>query len=134
MRLPPTLRKACTRPANHKQLPVSVVPSLLTEETGSPLSPPEHLHDVSAATPCRKASGGLMSCPIFGRVRSSVHNMEGTRSTCSAWRSDSWRSPRVRMSQWLHRLFNRRLKNTSPPKMSSLSTSKKRTTHLCKLQ
>ncbi|RNC39966.1 hypothetical protein TcCL_NonESM10617 [Trypanosoma cruzi] len=28
MRLPPTLRQACTRPANHKHLPVSVVPSL----------------------------------------------------------------------------------------------------------
>ncbi|RNC39082.1 putative mucin TcMUCII, partial [Trypanosoma cruzi] len=48
----------------------------LTAVTGPPLPPPEPLPDVSTATPCRPASGGLMSsCPTCSRVRSSVHSM-----------------------------------------------------------
>ncbi|RNF00902.1 hypothetical protein TcG_11611 [Trypanosoma cruzi] len=48
----------------------------LTEETGPPLPPPEAPPDVSAANPCRPASGGLtFSCPTCSSVRSSVHNM-----------------------------------------------------------
>ncbi|RNC31735.1 hypothetical protein TcCL_Unassigned05733, partial [Trypanosoma cruzi] len=70
-----TLRQACTRPADHKEPSVSVVPSL-TAVTGPPLPPPEPLPDVNTATPCRPASGGLTSsCPTCGRVRLSVHSM-----------------------------------------------------------
>ncbi|EAN99847.1 hypothetical protein Tc00.1047053511255.655 [Trypanosoma cruzi] len=47
-----------------------------TAVTGPPLPPPEPLPGVSAATPCRPASGGLTSsCPTCGRVRLSVHSM-----------------------------------------------------------
>ncbi|RNC38958.1 hypothetical protein TcCL_NonESM11750 [Trypanosoma cruzi] len=74
MRLLPSLRQACTRPADHKEPSVSVVPLSHTEENGPPL--PELLPDVSTATPCRQASGGLKSSrPTCGRVRSSVHSM-----------------------------------------------------------
>ncbi|ESS55059.1 hypothetical protein TCDM_13492 [Trypanosoma cruzi Dm28c] len=78
MRLLPALRQAGTRPADHKEHPVCRwCHRSLTEETGPPPPPPEPLPDVSTATPCRPASGGLMSsCPIFVRARSSVHNME----------------------------------------------------------
>ncbi|EAN85613.1 mucin TcMUC [Trypanosoma cruzi] len=75
MRLLPTLRQACTRPADHKEPSVSVAPSL-TAVTGPPLPPPEPLPDVSTATPCRPASGGLtFPCPTCGRVHFSVHSM-----------------------------------------------------------
>ncbi|EKF29546.1 hypothetical protein MOQ_006663 [Trypanosoma cruzi marinkellei] len=41
---------------------------------------------------------------------------DGTCPTCSAWRSDTWRGPRMRTPKRLHRLFNRRLSRTSAPK------------------
>ncbi|RNE95638.1 hypothetical protein TcG_13317 [Trypanosoma cruzi] len=48
----------------------------LTAVTGPPLPPPEPPPDVSAATPCRPASGGsTFSCTKCGRVRPFVHNM-----------------------------------------------------------
>ncbi|ESS62877.1 hypothetical protein TCDM_09385 [Trypanosoma cruzi Dm28c] len=75
MRLMPTPRQTCARPADHnwlllcrRRLP------FFTGETCPPL--PELLPDVSTATPCRPASGGLTSsCPTCGRARSSVHNV-----------------------------------------------------------
>ncbi|KAF5214234.1 hypothetical protein ECC02_013186 [Trypanosoma cruzi] len=48
----------------------------LTAVTGPPLPPPEPLPDVSTATPCLPASGGLTSsCPTCDRARLSVHSM-----------------------------------------------------------
>ncbi|EAN88201.1 hypothetical protein TcCL_Unassigned01613 [Trypanosoma cruzi] len=45
---------------------------------------------------------------------------EGTCRTCSAWRYNSSRGPRMRMPQWRHRPPNRRLKCRSPPKLPSM--------------
>ncbi|EKF28830.1 hypothetical protein MOQ_007408, partial [Trypanosoma cruzi marinkellei] len=49
--------------------------SFLTEEAGTPPPLPCPLPDVNTASPCRPANGGLASsCPICGRVHSSIHN------------------------------------------------------------
>ncbi|RNC33002.1 hypothetical protein TcCL_Unassigned04338 [Trypanosoma cruzi] len=44
---------------------------------------------------------------------------ESTCLTCSAWRSDGRRTPRMRTPQWRHRPPNRRLALRSPPKVPS---------------
>ncbi|EKG03749.1 trans-sialidase, putative, partial [Trypanosoma cruzi] len=44
---------------------------------------------------------------------------------CSAWRSDILRGPRMRMPQWCHRLFNRRLAHRSPQKVLAGKTRRK---------
>ncbi|KAF8284537.1 hypothetical protein TcYC6_0015050 [Trypanosoma cruzi] len=78
MRLLPTLRQACTRPADHKEPFVSVVPPLpLTEEAGPPRPPPEPPPGVSTAPPRRmKGSRSTSPCPSCSSVFSSVHNMK----------------------------------------------------------
>ncbi|RNC51085.1 hypothetical protein TcCL_ESM11830, partial [Trypanosoma cruzi] len=78
MRLLPTLRQTGTRPADHKQPFMSVVPSLPhTEEAGPPRPPPEPPPGVSTAPPRRTtSSGSTSSCPSCCSVFSSVHNMK----------------------------------------------------------
>ncbi|ESS61849.1 hypothetical protein TCDM_10520 [Trypanosoma cruzi Dm28c] len=78
MRLLHTPRQACTRPADHRQPIMSVVPSLPhTEEAGPPRPPPETPPGVSAAPPRRTTSSGSTSpCQSCCSVFSSVHNMK----------------------------------------------------------
>ncbi|RNE98283.1 hypothetical protein TcG_12380 [Trypanosoma cruzi] len=72
----PTPRQTGTRPADHKQPSVSVVPPSHTEEAGPPRPPPEPPPGVSAAPPRRTTSSGSTSpCPSCSSVFSSVHNM-----------------------------------------------------------
>ncbi|ESS55262.1 hypothetical protein TCDM_13278 [Trypanosoma cruzi Dm28c] len=61
MRLLPTPRQTGTRPADHKQPSVSVVPPSHTEEAGPPRPPPEPPPGVSAAPPRRTTSSGSTS-------------------------------------------------------------------------
>ncbi|ESS61534.1 hypothetical protein TCDM_10875 [Trypanosoma cruzi Dm28c] len=76
MRLLPTPRQTGTRPADHKQLSLSVVPPSHTEEAGPPRPPPETPPGVSTAPPRRTTSSGSTSpCPSCSSVFSSVHNM-----------------------------------------------------------
>ncbi|EAN98161.1 hypothetical protein Tc00.1047053504239.150 [Trypanosoma cruzi] len=74
----PTPRQTGTRPADHKQPFMSVVPSLPhTEEAGPPGPPPEPPPGVSTAPPRRMtSSGSTSSCPSCSSVFSSVHNMK----------------------------------------------------------
>ncbi|KAF5215050.1 hypothetical protein ECC02_012288 [Trypanosoma cruzi] len=75
MRLLPTLRHARALQITRNPLCRWCPPSL-TAVTGPPRPPPEPLSDVSTATPCRPASGGLTSsCPTCGRVHLSVNSM-----------------------------------------------------------
>ncbi|RNC41432.1 hypothetical protein TcCL_NonESM08991 [Trypanosoma cruzi] len=78
MRLLPTPRQTGTRPADHRQPSVSVLPSLPhTEEAGPPRPPPEPPPGVSTAPPRRTTSSGSTSpCPSCGSVFSSVHSMK----------------------------------------------------------
>ncbi|RNC55300.1 hypothetical protein TcCL_ESM07214 [Trypanosoma cruzi] len=48
---------------------------------------------------------------------------------CSAWRSDSWRGPHMRMPKWRHRLLSRRLARRSPPKLPSMPAGNTRRKH-----
>ncbi|RNC42299.1 hypothetical protein TcCL_NonESM08105, partial [Trypanosoma cruzi] len=74
MRLLPALRQACTRPADHKQPIMSVVPFIPhTQEEGLLRPPPEPPPGVSAALPRRKTSSrSASSCPSCGSVFSSA--------------------------------------------------------------
>ncbi|ESS62488.1 hypothetical protein TCDM_09854 [Trypanosoma cruzi Dm28c] len=74
----PTPRHTGTRPADHKQLSVSVAPSLPhTEEAEPPRPPPEPPPGVSTAPPRRTTSSGSTSpCQSCSSVFSSVHNMK----------------------------------------------------------
>ncbi|RNC41509.1 hypothetical protein TcCL_NonESM08932 [Trypanosoma cruzi] len=74
----PTPRQTGTRPTDHKQPSVSVVPSLPhTEEAGPPRPPPEPPPGVSTAPPRRTTSSRSTSpCPSCSSVFSSVHNMK----------------------------------------------------------
>ncbi|KAF5214966.1 hypothetical protein ECC02_012396 [Trypanosoma cruzi] len=74
----PTPRQTGTRPADHKQPFMSVVPSLPhTEEAGPPRPPPEPPPGVSTAPPRRMTSSRSTSpCPSCSSVFSSVHNMK----------------------------------------------------------
>ncbi|ESS61914.1 hypothetical protein TCDM_10461 [Trypanosoma cruzi Dm28c] len=77
MRLLPTPRQTGTRPADHKQLSVSVVPPSHTEEAVPPRPPPEPPPGVSTAPPRRTTSSGSTSpCPTCSSVFSSVQNMK----------------------------------------------------------
>ncbi|RNC48670.1 hypothetical protein TcCL_NonESM01329, partial [Trypanosoma cruzi] len=78
MRRLPTLRQACTRPADHKQPIMSVVPFIPhTQEEGLLRPPPEPPPGVSAALPRRKTSSrSASSCPSCGSVFSSAHHMK----------------------------------------------------------
>ncbi|ESS63442.1 hypothetical protein TCDM_08742 [Trypanosoma cruzi Dm28c] len=78
LRLLPTRRQTGTRPADHKQPIMLVVPSLPhTEEAEPPRPPPEPPPGVSTAPPRRTTSSGSTSpCPSCGSVFSSVHNMK----------------------------------------------------------
>ncbi|EAN90923.1 hypothetical protein TcCL_Unassigned04575 [Trypanosoma cruzi] len=74
----PTPRQTGTRPADHKQPSVLVVPSLPhTEEAGPPRPPPEPPPGVSTAPPRRTTSSGSTSpCPSCCSVFSSAHSMK----------------------------------------------------------
>ncbi|KAF8284810.1 hypothetical protein TcBrA4_0043570 [Trypanosoma cruzi] len=102
----PTLRKACTRPADHKEPSVSVVPSL-PHCGGRPAS-------ASAGTSSRREHRN--SFPISERridvllpnLRQSAlfrPQYDGTCPTFSAWRYNSLTGPPMRMLQWLNRLL-----------------------------
>ncbi|EAN81413.1 hypothetical protein Tc00.1047053507973.20 [Trypanosoma cruzi] len=116
----PTLRQACTRPADHKEPSVSVAPSL------------PHCGDrpasASAGTSSRREHRNSLSTserwidvllPNL-RQRALVRpQYEGTCRTCSAWRYNSLRGPPMRMPQWRHRLLSRRLARRLPPKIQA---------------
>ncbi|KAF5219366.1 hypothetical protein ECC02_007603 [Trypanosoma cruzi] len=74
----PIRRNTGTRPADHKQPFMSVVPPLPhTEEPGPPRPPPEPPPGVSTAPPRRMTSSRSTSpCPSCSSVFSSVHNMK----------------------------------------------------------
>ncbi|RNC34916.1 hypothetical protein TcCL_Unassigned02242 [Trypanosoma cruzi] len=120
MRLLPTLRHACTRPADHKAPPVSVVPSL--PDCG------DRPAAASAGTSSRREHRNSLSTSerridvLLPNLRQSAffcQQYDGTCPTFSAWRSDSLRRPHMRMSQWRRRLPNRRLKRRSSPKIQA---------------
>ncbi|EKG06677.1 hypothetical protein TCSYLVIO_002210 [Trypanosoma cruzi] len=72
-----TPRQTGTRPADHKQPSVSVVPPSHTEEAGPPRPPPEPPPGVSTAPPPRtKSSGSTSPCQSCSSVFSSVQNMK----------------------------------------------------------
>ncbi|EAN83987.1 hypothetical protein TcCL_NonESM10429 [Trypanosoma cruzi] len=73
----PTPRQTGTRPADHKQPIMSVVPPSHTEEAGPPRPPPEPPPGVSTAPPRRTTSSRSTSpCPSCSSVFSSAHHME----------------------------------------------------------
>ncbi|RNF11877.1 hypothetical protein TcG_09110 [Trypanosoma cruzi] len=120
MRLLPALRQACTRPADHKELSVSVAPSLpdcgdrpasAFAGTSSRL---EHRNFLPTSE--RRIDVLLPNLRLSALV---LPQYEGTCPTCSAWRSDSLRGPPMRMPQWRHRLLNRHLVRWSLPKIQS---------------
>ncbi|RNC42698.1 hypothetical protein TcCL_NonESM07662 [Trypanosoma cruzi] len=130
MRLPPTLRQACARPADHKGPSVSVVPSLphCGDRPGS----------ASAGTSSRRERRNSLSTSerridvLLPNLRQSAlvrPQYEGTCRTCSAWRYNSLRGPPMRMPQWRHRLPNRRLARRSLPKLPSMPAGETRRKH-----
>ncbi|EAN83933.1 hypothetical protein Tc00.1047053508883.20 [Trypanosoma cruzi] len=130
MRRLPTLRQACTRPADHKEPSVSVAPSL-PHCGGRPAS-------ASAGTSSRREHRNSLSTSerridvLLPNLRQSAlvrPQYEGTCRTCSAWRYNSLRGPPMRMPQWRHRLLNRRLARRSPPKLPSMPAGKTRRRH-----
>ncbi|RNC37918.1 hypothetical protein TcCL_NonESM12892 [Trypanosoma cruzi] len=132
MRHPPTLQQACTRPADHKAPPVSVVP-FLPHCGDRPAS-------ASAGTSSRREHRNSLPTSerridfLLPNLRQSAlfrPQYEGTRRTCSAWRSDSLRGPHMWMPQWCQRLINRRLKRRSPPKLPIMPAGKTRRKHKC---
>ncbi|KAF8303036.1 hypothetical protein TcBrA4_0049870 [Trypanosoma cruzi] len=130
MRHLPTLRQACTRPADHKEPSVSVAPSLpdcgdrpasASAGTSSRL---EHRNSLSTSE--RRIDVLLPNLRQSALVRPQY---EGTCRTCSAWRYNSLRGPPMRMPQWRHRLLNRCLARGSPPKLPSMPAGKTRRKH-----
>ncbi|ESS56267.1 hypothetical protein TCDM_12486 [Trypanosoma cruzi Dm28c] len=130
MRHLPTLRQACTHPADHKKPSVSVVPSL------------PHCGDrpasASAGTSSRREHRNSLSTSerridvLLSNLRQSAlvrPQYDGTCPTCSVWRYNSLRGPPMRMPQWRHRPPNRRLKCRSLPKMPSMPAGKTRRKH-----
>ncbi|RNC43209.1 hypothetical protein TcCL_NonESM07122 [Trypanosoma cruzi] len=135
MRLLPTIRQACTRPADHKGPSVSVVPSLPhcgdqpASASAGTSSRREHRNSLSTSE--RRIDVLLPNLRQSALVRP---HYEGTRRTCSAWRYNSLRGPPMRMPQWRHRFPKSCLARRSPPKLPSVSTSQTRITQLCKHQ
>ncbi|RNE96445.1 hypothetical protein TcG_12997 [Trypanosoma cruzi] len=130
MRHLPTLRKACTRPADHKEPSVSVAPSL-PHCGGRPAS-------ASAGTSSRREHRNSLSISerridvLLPNLRQSAlvrPHYDGTCPTFSAWRYNSLRGPPMRMLQWFHRPPNRRLKCRSLPKMPIMQAGKTRRKH-----
>ncbi|KAF8297383.1 hypothetical protein TcBrA4_0065980 [Trypanosoma cruzi] len=108
MRHLPTLRQACTRPADHKEPFMSVAPSL--PDCG------DRPASASAGTSSRREHRNSLSTSerridvLLPNLRQSAlfrPQYEGTCRTCSAWRYNSLRGPPMRMPQWRHRLLNR---------------------------
>ncbi|KAF5216728.1 hypothetical protein ECC02_010473 [Trypanosoma cruzi] len=130
MRLLPTLRQACTRPADHKEPSVSVVPSLPdcgdrpASASAGTSSRREHRNSLSTSE--RRIDVLLPNLQQSALVRPQY---EGTCPTCSAWRYNSLREPPMRMPQWRHRLLNRCLARRSPPKLPSMPAGKTRRKH-----
>ncbi|KAF8278484.1 hypothetical protein TcBrA4_0113020 [Trypanosoma cruzi] len=121
MRLLPALRQACTRPADHKELSVSVAPSLPDcgdrPASASAGTSSRREHRKSLPTSERRIDVLLPNLRQSALVRPQY---EGTCRTCSAWRYNSLRGPPMRMPQWRHRLLNRCLAHRSPPKLPSV--------------
>ncbi|RNC32658.1 hypothetical protein TcCL_Unassigned04711 [Trypanosoma cruzi] len=130
MRLLPTPRQACTRPADHKEPSVSVAPSLPdcgdrpASASAGTSSRSEHRDSLSTSE--RRIDVLLPNLRQSALVRPQY---EGTCRTCSAWRYNSLRGPPMRMPQWRHRLPNRRLARRSPPKLPSMPAGKTRRKH-----
>ncbi|KAF8297694.1 hypothetical protein TcYC6_0078480 [Trypanosoma cruzi] len=130
MRLLPTPRQACTRPADHKEPSVSVVPSLPDcgdrPATASAGTSSRREHRNSLSTSERRIDVLLPNLRQSALLRPQY---DGTCPTCSAWSSDSLRGPPMRMPQWRHRLLNRCLAPRSPPKLPSMPAGKTRRKH-----
>ncbi|ESS55968.1 hypothetical protein TCDM_12529 [Trypanosoma cruzi Dm28c] len=130
MRHLPTLRQAGTRPADHKEPSVSVVPSLPdcgdrpASASAGTSSRREHRNSLSTSE--RRIDVLLLKLQQSALVRPQY---EGTCRTCSAWRSDILRGPPMRMPQWRHRLLNRCLARRSPPKLPSMPAGETRRKH-----
>ncbi|KAF8291723.1 hypothetical protein TcBrA4_0099490 [Trypanosoma cruzi] len=130
MRHLPTLRQACTRPADHKEPSVSVAPSL--PDCG------DRPASASAGTSSRREHRNSLSTSerridvLLPKLRQGAlvrPQYEGTCRTCSAWRYNSLRGPPMRMPQWRHRLLNRCLARRSPPKLPSMPAGETRRRH-----
>ncbi|ESS63501.1 hypothetical protein TCDM_08649 [Trypanosoma cruzi Dm28c] len=129
MRHLPTLRKACTRPADHKEPSVSVAPSL-PHCGGRPASASgtssrrEHRNSLSISE--RRIDVLLPNLRQSALVRP---HYDGTCRTFSAWRYNSLRGPPMRIPQWRHRLLNRCLARRSSPKLPIMPGGKTRRKH-----
>ncbi|RNF14895.1 trans-sialidase [Trypanosoma cruzi] len=126
VRLLPTPRHACARSPYHKQPSVSVVPSL-PHRGDRPAAASARIssrreHRKTLPTSERRIEVLLPNLQRCALVRPQY---EGACPTCSAWRSDSLRRPRMLMPQWCHRLLNRRLAHRSPQKVLAGKTRRK---------
>ncbi|KAF8284809.1 hypothetical protein TcBrA4_0042990 [Trypanosoma cruzi] len=130
MRHLPTLRQACTHPADHKKPSVSMVPSLPhggdrpASASAGTSSRREHRNSLSISE--RRIDVLLLNLKQSALVRP---HYDGTCPTCSVWRYNSLRGPPMRMPQWGHRTPNRRPNCRSLPKMPIMPGGKTRRKH-----